>query len=149
MVLSKEQRATILKDVSSRVYEARTIASALIGSDGDLYRGLLEDSSRKDLHSRPYTAHRMPPGENWRLWRWKAGFRRTTWRFAQFCETYSGWGPQAARCEEQVNSWMVLENHADSRIRGVASIGRKMAEDATTKYRKEDKSEAVFEAYGR
>jgi hypothetical protein len=148
-LLTREQRASILKHVSPKVSDARAIVAALVGSDEELYRGLLNDSERKTLHLAPLSSNPSPAWAQLALVALESDIPPHKVAATAFGATYSGWGSAVDRCEEQVKSWVVLENHADPRIRQVASIGREMAEDAASRWRKEDDSGRFTEAYGR
>jgi hypothetical protein len=148
-LLTREQRASILEHVSPRVYDARGIVSALVDSDEELYRGLLKDSDREDVHLAPLCGTPNTAWAQLAVVALESGISPREVADIAFHTTFSGWGSIADRCEEQVKSWVVLENHADPRIREVASIGRKMAEESASRWRKEDDSEEFFEIYGR
>ena len=106
--LTREQRSLILGKVSAVVYEGPRIAAALVGDDKDLYRELLRDVDRKDLHLAPL---RRKPDAMWAelaIIALEAGFPEKDIAIATFLEGSFGIGSIADQYEEQVKRWEVL-----------------------------------------
>ena len=146
--LSRVQKQELLESVEIQSYAAHEIVRAAIGDDIELYREFLSNPSKVALHLAPL---QRKPNERWAelaLVALDAGMQESEVAAAGSVVTHLAFCAVPSKYDESANTWDTLRRHADSRIRAVAEIGRRDAEEEGELWRQRDSADEFRDVYG-